>query len=278
MSDVEPPEEKENDPTGTEEEEQSTCTEEEWKAVRELLKSALLANEIPLESTEMRPKAVWQKYMDVNNPDIQCIDYQVKSIRDKYTRVLRALRKKHKNGDLEHEDKPKRIEWAKSAAKQFLKKCFREKVISTKYQEKQDEEQIWKDHCEGHPGFARMEFNGDFTRRLASVRDDYKKKLERCEKDQQAHIIAKQNHPTPTYNSRGEPQWNGSVAQKLLKELIAKGEHTGKKPEDIREKKREFKVYSKQVFRDHIYQEQRLLKFNNYVDGLRKRKFDELQY
>lgn len=278
MSNNHSAEQEEKESTITDEDQPATCrtTAEEWKGVRELLKSALLANRIPIESDEMRPKEVWQKYVDAKEPAIQCIDYSVKPIRDKFTRMLRSLRKKHKEADLENEDRPnKAILWSKSAAKQYLKKCFREEVISTEYK---DEEQIWKDHCEGHKGFARMAYNDAFIRRLGSVRDDFKKKKERSEKDLEAYNIAKKNHPTPRLNSRGEPQWNGSAAQTLLKELIAQGKHRGKAPQTLWVEEAEFQVYSKQTFRDHIYQEERLLKFQNYVEGLRKRKFDELQY
>ena len=51
----------------------------------------------------------------------------------------------HKDGDLEHEGKPKTIEWRKSATKQFLKKCFREKAVLTDYE---DAKQAWKDLSE----------------------------------------------------------------------------------------------------------------------------------
>ena len=216
-----------------------------------------MTEEIPVDATAMKPKAVWQMYKDANNQDIQCIDYQNKPVRDKFTRMLRSLRKKHNDGDLENEGL-KVIEWGKSAAKQVLKKWFREKLIPTDYQ---SAEQVWKDHCKDNAAFARMEFDSAFVRRLGTVRDDYVKKLDRCQKDLQAYNIAKRNHPTPELNHRGEPQWNGSPAQKLLKDAIAKGEHKGVKPADLRATREEYQVYSLQTFRDHIYQEERLLKF-----------------
>ena len=103
------------------------------------------------------------------------------------------------------------------------------------------------------------------------MRDDYIKKSERCEKDLQAYLAAKKNHPMPELNSHGVPQWNGSIAQKLLKEAIAKGEHKGVKPAILWAGKPKCQVHSKQAFRDHIYQEARLLKFNHYLDLLKKK-------
>jgi hypothetical protein len=246
--------------------------QKQWKAVRLFLKERVLSGEIPQESKDMRPKAVYEKYKD----DIK-FDYSNKQVSEKFSRMLRSLRNKQKDGDLENEDKPAVIMWAKSAAKQYIKKCFRSKTIPANYE---DAEKIWKEHCEKQPSFARMKYDSAFVRRLKAARDDYLAKSARCEKDLEAFRVAKKNHPTPEFNSRGEPQWNGSKAQQLLKEIVAKGEHLGDhtKPAKIWEATEAFQVYSLDMFRDHIYQEERLLKFQNYVESLKKRKFDELQY
>ncbi len=94
-------------------------TKEQWKAVRDLLKEAVTAGEIHLDTKVMKPKAVFEKYK--SNPVMEGVTYGVK-----LTRMLRALRKKQKDGDLETEGL-KVIEWGKSAAKQFLKLSFRNK-------------------------------------------------------------------------------------------------------------------------------------------------------
>ena len=239
---------------------------EQWMAVRGLLKAALLTGEIPVESKEMRPNAVFALYKN----EIAGIVYG-----EKFVRMLRGLRKKHKNGDLQNEDKPKAIEWSKSAAKQFLKICFREGTISANYQ---DVQQVWTDHCKDDKAFSRMHGDVAFVRRLKTVRDDYLKKVERCQKDLEAFNSAKKNHPTPEFNIRGEPQWHGSAAQKHLKEAMEAGQHKGVEPKHFWESRPEYKVYSLQTFRDHIYQEGRLLKFNHYVYLLKKKKTNELQF
>ena len=97
-------------------------TDEQWKAVRKLLKTGLLEQAIPVNPKDKPPKAVWQTYVDNNNAGILCVDYSDKRIRDKFTRMLRGLRKKHKDGDLENEDKKIISLWGESVAKQFLKK------------------------------------------------------------------------------------------------------------------------------------------------------------
>ena len=103
----------------------STDDKEQWLAVRSLLKAALLADEIPVNTKVMKPKAVYEKFKDR-------LELQVISYGDKFTRVLRTLRKKHMDGDLENEGL-KCIEWGKSAAKQVLKKGFLEGSISVNY-------------------------------------------------------------------------------------------------------------------------------------------------
>jgi len=97
-------------------------------------------------------------------------------------------------------------------------KCFRDKVIRPDYK---DAKVVWKDHCENHPAFARMMCDDAFVRRIGTVQDDYLKKLSRMRADLKAFVKAKKNHPTPKFNSRGEPQWHGSRVQQLLKEMVS---------------------------------------------------------
>ncbi len=123
-----------------------------------------------------------------------------------------------------------------------------------------------------------MKCDDAFARRLKTVRDDYMKKVDRRDKDFVAFQRAKQNHPTPALNSRGEPQWNGSEAQRLLKELVASGGHEGIAPKELWQSSDEYQKYTLQSFRDHIYQEERLLKFRNYLEMLQEQKRQGLQF
>jgi hypothetical protein len=254
-------------------------TDEQWKEVRGLLKKAVLAGDIPLEAKKMRPKVVFEKFMSEKS-SCSFFDYSNKRARGKFTRMLQQLRKQHGDGDLQNEDsttKTKPVQWGMSAAKQFLKKSFRDGTISTTYK-KAELQQIWNDHCKDHPAFKRIQYDKEaLSARMNSVRDDYMRKVQRCKDDLGAYTSAKKNHPTPQLNSRGEPQWNGSEAQKLLKELVGKGEDFGK-PKDLWAGNDNFMKYSLRTFRDHIYQEKRLLKFKKYVEYLKQQKLEALQY
>lgn len=252
-----------------------TDEQAKWRLARDFLKAVILSGEVPIEPTEMKPKQVWNKYRTASVDAIAWIDYGDKPTREKFTRMVRALRKKHKDGDLQNDGKKQVIVWSKSAAKQFLKKCFREQVISIDYK---DAKSVWEQHCKDCHEFKRLKYDDAFVRRLGAVRDDYVKKVERCQKDLEAYKIAKANHPTPEFNSRGEPQWSGSDAQQLLKKMIADGGHVKIEPKVLWRQREEYQLYSLQTFRDHIYQEERLLKLQNYLSLLRKKRVDALQY
>ena len=60
--------------------------------------------------------------------------------------------------------------------------------------------------------------------------------------------------------ARGYPRWDGSTAQKLLKE----GQHKLQKPLELRKTQQLYKQFPPKVFRDHIYQEERSLKMAAY--------------
>jgi len=66
--------------------------------------------------------------------------------------------------------------------------------------------------------------------------------------------------PIPSHNYRGEPRSEGSQAERILKEEIAKGEHLKEKP-SIFASRQVFQDYPDDVIRDHIYQE---IKFQKY--------------
>jgi hypothetical protein len=61
-------------------------------------------------------------------------------------------------------------------------------------------------------------------------------------------------YPKKTHNHRGEPRWEGSEAERLLKLDIDKGKNKSLKPIDIHHSRNEYKMYSLTVFWKHIDQ------------------------
>ena len=162
------------------------------------------------------------------------------------------------------------IDWKNHPAKLFLKKCFVNGTISMNYQTKNGgpgPREVWDEHCKDNPLFTGMKYGTKFTNRLLGVRNDNEKKMNRKEDDQKAYDNYRANHPRPTHDHKGIPLWDGSPAQQLLKEMMARGEHVGKAPKELweGEHKEVFQVYTLDVFRDHIYQEKRLWKMQNYL-------------
>lgn len=71
------------------------------------------------------------------------------------------------------------------------------------------------------------------------------------EHDRRLHPI-NSNPPGSSY-----PRWDGSAAQRLLKEDIEEGEHKQLQPRELRMTREEYQVFPLHVFRKHIHQEVR---------------------
>ena len=65
--------------------------------------------------------------------------------------------------------------------------------------------------------------------------------------------------PTKTHNHRGEPRWEGSDAQKALKDDIANGIHLTMTPVEFANRK-VFKDYAEDIIQQHIHQEVQISK------------------
>ena len=102
-----------------------------------------------------------------------------------------------------------------------------------------------------------------FAGRLRAAREQIKEKRERSSLEAAALEEDRKVHPKPTTNHRGEPRWEGSAAERLLKDDIAAGKHKTMTPMQLFHSRPEYQsgVFTLRVFRDHIYQEERLLKF-----------------
>ena len=130
---------------------------------------------------------------------------------------------------------------------------------------------VWNTFCDDN-AFQGAEYNSTFTRRLYDLRKQFKAGKSRADDDIEAFEIAKANHLVPAFNHRGEPQWNGSAAQKLLKEDMKDNKHFDLKPEHLWETRKEYQLFELTTFRDHIHQEHKTAK---YIYTLQKRAKDK---
>ena len=108
-----------------------------------------------------------------------------------------------------------------------------------------------------------MEYGPTFTGRLLGLRKIVKRDKKRADDDKRELRIAIENHKPPSHNHRGEPQWNGSEAQALLKQDIADGKHLTMKPSELRwlEGREAYRFFENDTFRWKIRQEVRTSKY-----------------
>lgn len=80
--------------------------------------------------------------------------------------------------------------------------------------------------------------------------------------------------PIPEFNYRGEPRWEGSSAQRLLKEDIKKGAHLTMTPEEFYYSRPEYtNSYGLTIIRQHIYQEVKFVKYCDFRNDKKKSMF-----
>lgn len=77
------------------------------------------------------------------------------------------------------------------------------------------------------------------------------------------------NHPRPDTNCRGEPQWDKSDAQRLLRQDVSEGKHLEMKPQQLYNTRNEYKMFTLKTFGEHVPQEVRHVKFGNWVEWKR---------
>jgi hypothetical protein len=82
------------------------------------------------------------------------------------------------------------------------------------------------------------------------------------------------HHPIePFSEARGYPRWEGSDAERMLKEHVASCSYKDfASPNEYWQSQEEFQVFPLKVFRKHIEQEERLVKFYRYRDEKARKK------
>lgn len=97
-------------------------------------------------------------------------------------------------------------------------------------------------------------------KRVNELKSKSEKELAALQRDRQTDV-----GKLPLFNHWGEPRWEGSEAQRLLKEDIANGKHEGIKPLGLWRSRPEYHSTDPNRFRQHIYQEIRTVKFKKQV-------------
>lgn len=74
-------------------------------------------------------------------------------------------------------------------------------------------------------------------------------------------------HPAPSTNHRGEPRWDQSAAQALLKQDVAAKKYETMSHVAFYQSRPEYQAYPKSVIMGHVAQEVRLKLFENQYRG-----------
>jgi len=184
-------------------------------------------------------------------------------------------KKKKKKRAAETGDPKKELPWRKHPAKVALKEMFKDGTISVDYSTEGGPRKVWNEHCQDHPAFSGMNYTTTFTNRLRSVKDDYKNKTGRAADDKKAYDNFRRLFPVETHNHKGEPRWEGSRAQELLREDMDNGRPTeDENPKDLHEDpdRPEYLEFNLDTFRNHIHQEKRLRKYLNWLEQQEEEK------
>jgi len=97
-------------------------------------------------------------------------------------------------------------------------------------------------------------------KRVAELKSKSARELAALQRDRQTDV-----GKLPLFNHWGEPRWDGSEAQRLLKEDIANGKHEGIQPLELWRSRQEYHSTDSNRFRQHIYQEIRTVKFKKQI-------------
>ena len=116
--------------------------------------------------------------------------------------------------------------------------------------------------------------DNDFPGKLKSLFNTWTEDTKKAVFDEKAFAHDMKLFPPKDINSRGEPRWEGSKAEAFLREDIAAGKHKANniKPKDFQKTRPEYLEHDKDHFRDHIYQEDRRIRYNNYLNAKREEK------
>ena len=148
------------------------------------------------------------------------------------------------------------ISWLDSQARALLMQDIIDGVVPPEPDNSMPTQTIFT----SRPEYASYGY-ANFSSRLSSLRKIVARDKTRADDDLEAFLKYKANNIIHTHNARGYPEWDGSDAQKQLKEDISNGLHDEMQPIELWCFREEYDDFPLKVFRDHIYQEVRTRKF-----------------
>lgn len=227
---------------------------------RKLLYKAIADDKLQLNGKEMGPKQVYEKYKGESCFQLKGMEYGPTFSRR--LRDLRTIVKRNKDRGVDNEGEGKEEQaWKNHPARKLLYADLANGRLELDGKEMGPQQVYEKYKGESCFQLKGMEYGPNFTRRLRDLREIVKRDKSRAIEDKQALAISIRNHPVPEKNHKGEPQWNGSAAQQLLKVDMEAGKHKFMKPSDLRKTRPEYQLFLPDTFRWKIQQNIRTEKF-----------------
>lgn len=169
--------------------------------------------------------------------------------------------------------------WRSCAAKAYLYKLIDDGKIPC--DSKVNDKEIYDKHCIDKEEFAAFPYDSLFKGRLERLQKQCAARANRSEEDEKAFMHDRKIFPKPTHDAHGEPMWQGSKAQDILRQYIFAGALDGEhrlKPKELYELREEFSAQcSLDSFRDRIYQERKAAKRRVWVEQKAAKKAEKIE-
>lgn len=176
----------------------------------------------------------------------------------------------------EREDEEEREEeeapppWNKSGARDYLFDLTMDPSFPGKDDIKP--KQVWETYCMDRPEFKHFQDYSQFASRLRSARQRAATKIGRATEDAEYLKHDRAIFPERTEDTRGEPVWQGSKAQELLRAYLKDDNRKKMKPRVLHAEEDEYLEFSLDNFRNRIYSEQKAQKRIFYMKKKRAEK------
>lgn len=152
---------------------------------------------------------------------------------------------------------PGKSNWRSSEGKYLLQKDLYEGEIPLSSEGMSPEEVYVL-----RPEFARDSVSFErFKRNLENLRKSIREERAWSTRDLEALTRDRGQWKKPSHNHRGEPRWEGSEAERCLKEDVARNFNTDKAAMSYYDEREVYKLYPRKVIRKHVEQEIRKTKF-----------------
>jgi len=166
--------------------------------------------------------------------------------------------------------KKKEISWSCSLAKKLLEDDLNSGAIP----DEMDPKEVYVQRAE----FSEFPYDR-FRSNLRALRKNILQKKSNSVADYDSLVHDRKLYPKPSRNCRGEPRWEGSVAEIKLREDVLQGKHQEMCPKELYYSREEYySSYPLGVFRKHIDQEKRRLKFIAYLNAKEEKTNTRKQY